>query len=101
MGRAGELSADLLPELQTELEAARESPQDEGHVAAVRDIAEKLNIPLVRAEHMLTSLEAQPTVTRELMMRRIAEAWLEGQRRAYRDSFSPHCLGAGEDGAQL
>ena len=28
-------------------------------------------------------IEAQPTVTREMMMRRIAEAWLEGQRKAW------------------
>ena len=50
----------------------------------MQDIAERLNIPLERADHMLAGLEAQPTVTRELLMRRVAEAWLEGQRRAYR-----------------
>jgi hypothetical protein len=29
-------------------------------------------------------LEAQPRVIREALLRRIAEGWLEGQRRAYR-----------------
>ena len=80
---AGEVSADLLIELQDEIKAASERPRDKGYLAAVRDIAEKLNIPLVRAEHILTSLEAQPPVTRELMMRRIAQAWLDGQRKVY------------------
>jgi DNA-binding IclR family transcriptional regulator len=44
----------------------------------VQDIAEKLDIPPKQAEHMLATLEAQPTVTRELLVRRSAQAWLEG-----------------------
>jgi hypothetical protein len=32
----------------------------------------------------LAAIEAQPNVTQQLLLRRIAEAWLEGQRRAYR-----------------
>jgi DNA-directed RNA polymerase specialized sigma subunit len=75
---AGEVPSSLLTELQAEIEAARERPQEEGRAEAVQDIAEKLGIPLKQAEHMLATLEAQPTVTRELLMRRIAEAWLEG-----------------------
>ncbi len=45
-------------------------------------MAERLGIPLGEADRALDALEAQPTVTRELLMRQIAEAWLEGQRRA-------------------
>ena len=30
---------------------------------------------------MLGTLEAQPIITRELVLRRIAEAWLVGQRK--------------------
>ncbi len=78
---AGEVSADLLAELQAEFEAARGRPQAEAHAEAIRDIAARLEIPLEQAEKSLTAIEAQPTVTREVLMRRIAEAWLEGQRK--------------------
>ena len=37
-----------------------------------------------QTERGLETLEAQPTIVRELLMRRIAHAWLEGQREAYR-----------------
>ncbi len=79
---AGEVPADLLTELQAEIEAARNRPQEESHAEAVRDMAERLGVPVAEAERTLAALEAQPTVTRELLMRRIAEAWLEGQRKA-------------------
>ncbi len=36
-----------------------------------------------RAEEVLASLEAQPSPTRELSLRRIVKAWLEGQRKGY------------------
>ncbi len=74
--------ASLLSELQAAMEEARDRPQDESHAEAVRDLAVQLAIPLVEAERALAGLEAQPTVTRELIMGRIAEAWLEGQRGA-------------------
>ncbi len=78
----GEVSAELLAELQAEMEEARAMPQDESHAQAVRDIAERLGMPVLDAEQALAELEAQPTVTRELLMRRIVEEWLEGQRKA-------------------
>ena len=81
---AGEVPADVLTDLQAEIEAAKDLPQEEGHARSVRDIAERLGIPVGEAEQGLSALEAQPGVTRELVMRRIAEAWLEGQRKAYR-----------------
>jgi hypothetical protein len=37
---AGEVPADLLTELRAELDAALERPQEEGHAAAVRQIAD-------------------------------------------------------------
>lgn len=46
-------------------------------------MGERLGIPVTQAARGLAALEAQPTVTRELLMRRIAETWAEGQRRAY------------------
>ena len=41
-------------------------------------------MPIEKVETGLAAIEAQPRVIRELGMRRIAEAWLEGQRRAQR-----------------
>jgi len=81
---AGDVSADLLAELQAEIEAAREKPQEEGHAEAVWDIAERLGIPVDQVERGLSALEEQPPETRELALRQIAEAWLEGQRKVYR-----------------
>ncbi len=87
---AGEVPASLLTELQAEIESARERPQEESHAEAVQDIAEKLNIPLERAKHMLATLEAQPSVIREVFMRRIALAWLDGHQEAYRRQNASH-----------
>ena len=36
--------------------------------------------------YMLAGLGAQPSVTREPLLRRIAQAWFDGQRGAYRSS---------------
>lgn len=68
---AGEVSADLPTELQVEFEATRKAPQWEGHAAAVRQIAELAGIPEDQAA------ETQRDGMRELLMRRIADAWLE------------------------
>ena len=81
---AGEVSVDLLTELQAEIEAAKEIPQAQSYANAVQDIAEIAGVPEDEARSALESIEAQPSVTQELLMRRFVEAWLEGQRRAYR-----------------
>ena len=78
---AREVSADLLTELQAEMERARGLPQEEGHFLAVQDIAERFGLPVDQAEKLLGALEAQPTVPRELLMRRSVETWLRGQGR--------------------
>jgi hypothetical protein len=62
---------------------SREKPPKQSHSDAVQDIAVELKIPVEKVEAGLAALETQPTVTREMLMRRIAEAWLEGQRGAY------------------
>jgi hypothetical protein len=77
---AGEVPEALLTELQAESESAKESPQEEGQAAAIRQIADPAGIDWKHAEGILDTLEAQPTATRDLLMRRIAETWLEGQR---------------------
>ena len=61
--------------------ATRERPQEEDLAEAVQDIAARLEMPLEQAKQSLTALEAQPTVTRELLMRQFAEAWLGGSQR--------------------
>jgi hypothetical protein len=78
-------SADLLTELQAEFAAARERPRQEGHAAAIQHIADIAGVPEAEARRTLAAIEAQPTVTRELLMRRFAEPWLEGQRKAYQN----------------
>ena len=83
---AGEVPATLLGELQAEIKTARERPQEESHAAAVRHIADLAAVNQERVAEALAGIEAQPRVTRELLMRQIAEAWLEGQRRANRGS---------------
>lgn len=83
---AGEVPADLLAELQAEFEASRAKPPEQSYADAVQDIAVELGMPIEKVEAGLTALEAQPRVTREVLLRQIAEAWLEGQRRAYRSS---------------
>ena len=81
---SGEVSVDLLTEVRAEFVASRDKPPEQSEADAVHDIAIELQMPVEKVEAGLAALEAQPTVTRELLMRRIAEAWLEGQRLAYR-----------------
>ncbi len=80
---AGEVPSDLLAELQKEIEATQAMPEEIGHAAAMRQIAERAGMEEAQAEEVLATMQAQPTVTRELLMRWIAEAWLEGQRREW------------------
>ena len=86
---AGEVSADLLTELQGEIEAAREVPQDEGEAAAIRQVADIVGISEERAARVLSAIDAGTTVARQRLLRGIAEAWLEGHRETYRRRRSP------------
>ncbi len=86
---AGEVSGDLLTELQAELEAARERPHAEGHAVVVQEIAERLDVPAEPIEHLLAAFEAQPSVTRRMLLRRIAETWLAEQRKEYGTKGTP------------
>ncbi len=88
---AGEVPADLVLELRAEIEAAGETPQEEGEVAAVRQIAEIVGISEERVAKVLSFIETEPAVVRERLLRRIAEAWLEGHQEAYRRGGAPRC----------
>ncbi len=82
---AGEVPASLLTELQAEIETARAIPQDVADAAAIRQIANLAGVPEDEATKTMAVVEAQPTVTRELLMRRFVKAWLAGQREAYQE----------------
>ncbi len=86
---AGEVSADLLTELQAEFEGSREKPPKQGHADAMEDIAVELALPMEKVQAGLAALEAQPRVVREALMRQFAEAWLERQRREYQSGRDP------------
>ena len=88
---AGEVPARLLIELRAEFGAARSLSQEEGHIAALQQIADIAGVSLERAAEVLTTIESRSSVARQLFMCRIAEAWLEGQRKAY-----VHNTGQGE-----
>ncbi len=81
---ADEVPGELLVELQAGFAVARAEPEAAIHVAAIRFIAELAEVPSIRAAEILAAIEAQPEVRRSVMVRRLAEAWLEGQRQQYR-----------------
>ena len=80
---AGEVSADLLIELRTEIEASRDKPQEHSHSDAVRDIAVELQMRIEKVRVGMAVIEAQPCVVREALVRRIAEGWVAGQWQAH------------------
>jgi hypothetical protein len=80
---AREVSADLLTELHAAMAETRARPPDERYALALMELAERVNLPVDRLTELLATLEAQPTATRELILRRFVEAWLAQQREAY------------------
>jgi len=78
---ADQLSGELLTELQAEFEAARYTPQESVQAKAIRDIGMILGVSQEQAEKILASLQAQPRLVRQVLMRCIAEAWLAGQQK--------------------
>ncbi len=79
------MSADLRADLQAEIETARERPQEEGHTAAIRQIADIVGISEERAAGVVAAIEAETMLVRQRLLRRFAEGWIEGQRRAYQN----------------
>jgi hypothetical protein len=62
-----------------EAEVAKGHPQVERYPQAVRDLADQLDMRFRQIQQAPASLEAQPRVMREAVMRRIAVKWLTGQ----------------------
>ncbi len=81
---AGEVSGELVTHLHAELASARERPEEEGYAMAVEHLAELTGLPQEEAAKILAAIERQPSGTRRLLLGRLVEVWLEGQRRAYR-----------------
>jgi len=67
---AGEVSANLLTELQVGIAEAGERPPDERHSVAVQELADRFGLRMDQLKELLAGLEAQPHVTRELLSRR-------------------------------
>ncbi len=63
--------------------AVRERPPEERQALALMELADRVNLSVDRLTELLATLEAQPTATRELILRRFVEAWLMQQREAY------------------
>jgi hypothetical protein len=80
---AGEMSANLLTKLQAEFAEARERPSNERHALAIQELADQFGLSVERHTELLAALETQPTVTREIFLREVAEAWLAQQRAEY------------------
>jgi hypothetical protein len=89
---AGEMPTALLTELRAELNGPRAKPREQSHSNAAQDIAVGPQMLVEKVEAGLGALEAQPRVVREVLMRRVAEAWLEGQRKDWALMRKPDTL---------
>jgi hypothetical protein len=96
----GEVSATLLTELHAAIAATRERPSEDRHVLALMERAERIRLPVDRLTELLATLDAQPTVTRERVLRRFVEAWLMHQREACEDENQGGCDGEGPRGGR-
>ena len=86
--KAGELPGHLLARLHAELAAAPPTALDGGDGLSVQEIADLAGVSIAQAAETFAALQQVPGVARERMLRRIAEAWLERQRRRYQDGES-------------
>jgi len=62
---AGEVSADLLAEIHSQIAETRGRSPDERHPLALMELAERVQLPVDRLTELLANLEGQPGVTRE------------------------------------
>lgn len=82
----GRVSGELLTELHAEFEVARCTSRERVKAKAIQDIGMILGVSQDQAEKILASLQAQPRLVRQVLMRCIAEAWLAGQQRVHQTS---------------
>ena len=86
---AGEVSGNLLVELEKELGASHTQRQKCGHASAIRSVVDLLGIDPA-AGGSQSGRMATHEASREQLLRDVAESWLAEQRRAYRRHCSPH-----------
>jgi hypothetical protein len=85
---AGEVSGDLLVELEGELGASCTHLPACGHASAIRSVVDLLGIDPASAGSQNGRMAAQET-SREQLLRDVAEGWLAEHRKAYRRHCSP------------
>ena len=83
--QTGELPGHLLERLRRDLADTEPTAQAGGDLLSVREIADLAGVSIAQAAETFAALQQVPGVARERMLRRIAEAWLERQRRRYQD----------------
>ncbi len=83
--KARELPGHLLERLRRDLAGAEPTGQAGGDLLSVQEIADLAGVGLAQAAETFAALQQVPGVARERMLRRIAEAWLERQRRLWRE----------------
>ena len=83
--QAGELPGHHLERLRRDLADAEPTAQDKGDLLSVQEIADLAGVSVAQAGETFAALQQLLGVAREQMRRRIAEAWLERQRRLCQD----------------
>ncbi len=79
----GEVPEVVLSRVRAMLNAGDDASAELPRIAAVCEIADLAGIPPGQAAAVFGALQQLPGVAQERLARRIAEAWLEGQRRQH------------------
>jgi CheY-like chemotaxis protein len=82
-GRCGEVPEETLGQLRAILQGGGDVAAELPRLASVWEIADLAGIPPAQARAVFEALQELPGVALERLARRIAEAWLERQRRQY------------------
>ena len=85
----GEVPKEVLDRLRARLTTGGDATAELPRLTAVCEIADLAEIPPEQAGEVFGALQRLPAVTREPLIRRIAEAWLEKQRERHRLSPRP------------
>ncbi len=80
----GELSADLLMELQAEIAMGRVRTHDAAPAATLRRIADLLEADELVSQDAPRDPVPDPRTNRERLLREVAESWLADQAEQYR-----------------
>lgn len=81
---AGDVPAELLAELGENLEATRTLPPEQRGRETVQALADALGLPAEQAAEALRAFNGLPAEAQDFALRRLVEAWLVWQGRAYK-----------------